>query len=258
MLLSWWKGRRRRKLLARAVPAGWQELLETSPFFPSLSKPEQVRLRDLARIFIAEKDWEGCRGLEITDEIKVTIAGQACVLVLGLDIDLFRRVQTILVYPKGFRVPRQQVSGAEVLLEEETDLLGEAHYRGPVILSWEEIMEDVQYPQEGRNLVLHEFAHQLDMLNGQIDGTPPLADAELQQRWQQVMTAEYRRLGREASAGADTLLDPYGATDAGEFFAVATECFFTRPLELQERRPRLYEVLRDYFRQDPASRPHAW
>lgn len=256
MLFSWLRRRRRRKLLEQPFPADWLPYLEKNVApYRTLTEPEQARLRDLLRLFVAEKDWEGCRGLEITDEITVTIAGLACLLTLGLEgEDHYDRVQTILVYPGGYVARHWQNLGEGFYLEGDAEHLGEAHYRGPVILSWEEVLNDARHPGGGKNLVWHEFAHQLDMLDGAIDGTPPLRDAAQARRWNRVMTAEYRRLVRESDRGRATLLDDYGATNEGEFFAVVTECFFDRPAEMRDRHPKLYDLFRDYYRQDPAGR----
>ena len=255
MLFYWLRQRRRRKLLAQPFPAHWLSYLQANvALYHSLSEAEQARLRDDLRVFIAEKQWVGCRGLEITDEIRVTISALACLLLLGIEHDYFSRVLSILVYPSGFRVPHQEVIGDYAVLEGESGHLGEAHYRGPVILSWDEVLHDGRHPGAGRNLVIHEFAHQLDMLDGEIDGTPPLRSRKDYRRWHKVMTAEYNELIAEAEQGRPTLLDNYGTTNVGEFFAVATECFFDRPVELTNEHPRLYALLRDYFGQDPASR----
>jgi Mlc titration factor MtfA (ptsG expression regulator) len=255
MLLAWFRRRRRRKLLAEPFPADWIGYLEANvPYCHSLSQPEQAKLRDDLRVFLAEKTWEGCAGLEVTDEMKVTVSALACLLVLGMREVYYDRVQSILMYPAGYVAPERQVLGDNVVLEGKGERLGEAHYRGPVLLAWAEIEDDIRHPGHGRNLVFHEFAHQLDMMNGAIDGTPLLADERQARRWETVMTAEYDRLLRAVERGRETLLDDYGVKDEGEFFAVATECFFDRPVEMRQVHPRLYEVLRDYYRQDPAGR----
>jgi Mlc titration factor MtfA (ptsG expression regulator) len=255
MLLTWLRRRRRRKLLATPFPADWLTYLQQNvPYYARLSEDLQARLRDDLRVFIAEKTWEGCGGLEVTDEMKVTVAGLACLLLLGREHDYFRRVQSILLYPKGYRIPDHSILAGDVVLEGEAEVLGQAVRRGPVILSWAELSDDVRHPGRGKNLVLHEFTHQLDMLDGALDGTPLLEGPEQARRWQQVMTAEYHRLIDEAEQGLPTLLDEYGTTSEGEFFAVATECFFGRPAALRRRHRRLYELLRDFYRQDPAAR----
>jgi Mlc titration factor MtfA (ptsG expression regulator) len=252
MLLSWLKSRRRRRLLAEAFPAEWSEILARIAHYRLLSPPEQTRLRELTRIFIAEKDFEGCNGLTITDEIRVTIAGLASLLALGWRDYVFDNVWTVLVYPEAYVAQEQRAIG-DVVLEQESDRLGEAHYRGPLILSWAEVIWDAGQVGQGSNLVLHEFAHQLDMLNGAADGVP-LLPKPLRDRWQQVMAAEYKRLCRAADRGRETLIDPYGTTDPAEFFAVVTECFFDAPGVMQDRHPVLYDLMREYYQQDPARR----
>jgi Mlc titration factor MtfA (ptsG expression regulator) len=255
MLFTWLKRRRRRKLLAEPFPAAWLEHLETNiAHYRLLTEAEQARLRDRLRVFIGEKEWEGCGGLAMTDEVKVTVAAQACLLVLGLEEHYFDRVVSILVYPRQVLIPRAAPLGSDVALVGEEAVEGVAHYRGPVVLSWEEVLREARDPGEGRNLVFHEFAHQLDMEDGEVNGTPLLRDRELDRRWQEVMTAEYDRLCDDTDDGLPTLLDPYGATNPGEFFAVATECFFTRPAQMRRRHRALYGLFRDYFRQDPAAR----
>src|SRR5262249_53756534 len=254
MLFSWLKGRRRRKPLARPSPGDWLGHLERNVApYRFLGPAEQAKLRDDLRVFIAEKNWEGCGGLRLTDEIKVTVAAHACLLVLGREHDYFARVKSVLVYPAGYAVPG--VPDRYGLVHEDGSWrLGEAHYRGPVVLSWDDTLSDARHPRRGRNLVYHEFAHQLDMLNGAGDGTPLLEGPEQLRRWRGVMTAEHRRLVEAVEYGEATLLDPYGATNPAEFFAVATECFFDRPAALRRHHPELYDVLRDYYRQDPAAR----
>jgi Mlc titration factor MtfA (ptsG expression regulator) len=254
MFFSLLKHLRRDRLLAQPFPTEWFGYLDRNVVhYRHLSLDEQAKLRDDLRVFIAEKNWEGCRGLQLTDEIKVTIAAYASLLVLALEPDSLGRVQSILVYPDTFRVPDAR-DRFGLVHEEGDSRSGEAWYRGPVILSWADALHDARHPRQGRSLPLHEFAHQLDMLTGAADGMPPLEGVEPQRRWQEVMTVEYQRLGDAVEHGEATLLDPYGATHPAEFFAVASECFFVRPLALERRHPALYEVLRDYFRQDPAAR----
>ena len=208
---------------------------------------------DDLRVFIAEKNWEGCGGLVMTDEIKVTIAAHVAIMLLGLEHNYFPAVLSILVYPAAFQVPRRQMVG-NVEVDEASGLLGEAWYRGPVIFSWKEVRREGRRPHSGRNVVWHEFAHQLDMLDRSTDGTPPLANLEQRKRWQAVMTAEFDQLTSDARAGRPTLLDEYGATNEAEFFAVATECFFDLPGPLHDEHPELYSLLSEYYRQDPAQR----
>lgn len=255
MLFSWLRRRRRARILAQPFPTGWLAYLRKNVrHYQFLSEAEQAKLRDDLRLFVAEKRWEGCGGLEMTDEIKVTIAAQACLLVLGLEHSCFDRVQSILVYPYGYRAPAPDLPPLGAIVDENHARLGEAHYRGPVVLSWAEVVHDSRHPSYGKNLVVHEFAHQLDMLDGAINGTPPLRGPEQAERWKDVMSREYAALKAASAQGRATLLDDYGAKNEAEFFAVATECFFDRPVELARFHPRLYELLRDYFHQDPAGR----
>ena len=256
MLFSWLRNRRRRNILAEPFPEAWTTILqEQVGHYALLADSDQKKLRDAVQIIIAEKDWEGCRGLELTDEIRVTISALAAILILGLDNFYFDNVATILVYPNEYIVKEEHALAGGATVEEESDRLGEAHYRGPVILSWKEIQANALEPGYGQNLVFHEFAHQLDMLNGAFDGTPNLQSDELAARWAKIMDKEYRRLQQAERRHRETLLDPYGATDPAEFFAVATECFFDVPRAMQREYPPLYILFRDYYRQDPAMWP---
>jgi Mlc titration factor MtfA (ptsG expression regulator) len=257
MLFSWLRNRRRRRLLAEPFPPAWLAYLQRNvAHYRFLSAAEQKKLRDDLRVFSAEKNWEGCGGLRITDEIKVTIAAEACLLVVGMEHNYYDRVLSILVYPAGYRVPMDRPGRTGIIDERGEGRLGEAWYRGPVVLAWDHVRYDGRHPHRGKNLVFHEFAHQLDMLDGVINGTPPLRDREQARRWKEVMTAEFTRLVEASQRGQGTLLDPYGTTDEGEFFAVATECFFDNPVALRQQHPRLYDLLREYYHQDPAARVH--
>ncbi len=182
----------------------------------------------------------------------MTIAALASLLVLGWRDAYFDNIHTILVYPEAYVAPEERVIGG-VVLENQSDRLGEAHYRGPLILAWAEVLWDAGQTGQGTNLVFHEFAHQLDMLNGAADGVPVLPVA-LQDRWQHVMAREYRRLCQAAAQGRPTLIDPYGTTAPAEFFAVVTECFFDAPAALREQHPDLYDLFRAYYQQDPYRR----
>lgn len=254
MFFTWLKRRRRLRLAGAPLPDSWQRVLaDNVRHYGYLSESERDRLHEHVKIFVAEKNWEGCGGLAMTDEIKVTIAGQAAIMLLAFDVGALDHVLSILVYPTAYIAPGRQNVGSMVLVGED-HRLGEAWQRGPVILSWADVLEDGRNPGHGNNLVWHELAHQLDMLDHDVDGIPPLPTREAYRRWRQVMTAEFERLAAHAARGRPTLLDEYGATDPAEFFAVATECFFDRPQELHERHSRLYDVLRQFYRQDPAQR----
>jgi Mlc titration factor MtfA (ptsG expression regulator) len=255
VFFSWLKRRRRRAILKRPVPPEWSEFLARHvPHCAVLTAAERSKLDDDVRLLVAEKRWEGCGGLALTDEIQVGIAGQACLLTLGLDIDLYIAVSSILVYPAGYVAPEQEPVSDFVALHGEVERLGEAHHRGPVIVSWRDAREAGRHADNGLNVVIHEFAHQIDMRLGAADGVPPLGDRTLARRWQQVMSREFERLVRAADRGRVTLLDHYGAENEAEFFAVITECFFIQPLQLQREHRELYDLLTEFYRQDPAAR----
>ena len=246
--------------MARPFPPPWRAYLAANvPHYRRLSADEQHQLERLVQVFLAEKNFEGCAGLTLTDEMRVTVAGQACLLLLGLARhDYFGRVLSVLLYPAGYvapiREPLADGAFADVYLHGEEDRLGEASPDGAVVLAWDQVLADSQRLGGGQNLVWHEFAHQLDMQNTHADGVPPLDDPALAARWQAVMTQEYRALVRANRQNRATLLDPYGTQDEAEFFAVATECFFDQPVEMAAEHPQLYDVLRAYFGQDPARR----
>lgn len=257
MIFDWLDERRRRRILSTPFPEAWRRVLERNmAHYGCLDEGEQQRLRELVQVFVAEKEWEGCGGLALTDEMRVTIAGQACLLILNLHHSLYAKVETILVYPSAF-VPRRAQSSIFALPELERPMLpslGEAHQRGPVILTWDAVRRGGRHPEVGHNVVYHEFAHKLDMLDGAVDGTPPLSSAAEYEHWERVCKAEYQRLRELSAAGREGVLDPYGSTDEGEFFAVVTEAFFDQPLGLAAEHPALYEVLAAFYRQDPAAR----
>ncbi len=230
------------------MPAGWADLLdEHFEHWRWLTADEKRRVGRIARVIVEEKYWEGCNGLDITEQMQVIIAAQAALLLLGVKHNYYSNVSTILIYPAGY-VSSSRRDGA--IVSEGNAVLGEAHFRGPVILSWRDAIHGAR-SSEGRNLVFHEFAHQLDMMDGIVDGTPILRDREHVQRWIEVMTEHFDELREGHTRG---VIDPYGATNPAEFFAVTTEAFFERPALLQDRLPELYDVLRDYFGQDTAAR----
>jgi hypothetical protein len=253
-----WLGRWRQKsAAAQPFPDAWRELLRRNMrHFSYLDDEEARQLCELVQLFIADKHWEGCGGLELTDEIRVTIAGQACLLVLGLPHELYANVQTILVYPSAVKPKRTEGSifAPPSIVPDPEWLSGEAHRHGPVILSWDAVRRGGRHPELGPNVVYHEFAHALDMLDGAVDGVPPLASREQHERWVSVCEREYEALRAAFDAGRETFLDPYGLSDEGEFFAVVTEAFFDEPLHLRAEHPALYGVLSEFYRQDPAAR----
>lgn len=256
MIFNWLRERRRKKILETPFPDHWNVLIRDNVMHDrQLTFEQRKKLRRMVRIFIAEKNWEGCGGLTLTDEIKVTIAAQACLLVVGMHDDLFfDHVLSILVYPTGYVAPGTHVSRDGLVLESGQPRLGEAWWRGPVILSWADAQAGGRKETPGHNLVLHEFAHQLDMMNGRItDGTPPLKTKEQYDRWLSVLGPEFESHVKKCRHGGHGFIDCYGAANPAEFFAIITETFFERPIVLQHHHHEMYSVLRDYYCLDPAT-----
>jgi Mlc titration factor MtfA (ptsG expression regulator)/Flp pilus assembly protein TadD len=250
MIFSWFTNRRRQSLASEPFPAEWAEWLRANVrYYLRLDASKQALVQSFVRIFSAEKKWYGGEGLEVTDEMKVTVAGQAALLTLGLDEPYyFDRMQSIVLYPAAFRHATREYRsffGRRVLI-------GQAWYHSPIVLSWRDVLKCGRNEGNGANVVLHEFAHHLDGLDGDVNGVPALVGDERQQ-WHRVAEAEYRRLVGNARRGEATLLSYYGATSFVEFFAVATECLFEQPRAMSRRHAELYALLREFYRQDPAA-----
>jgi MtfA peptidase len=246
-----------RGLLSRRrdpLPESWEAVTARAlDHWRYLDDDERARLRDLMAWLLGRKRWEAAQGFGLTDEMRVVIAAQASLLILGLDVDCYRDVTSIIVHPTTMMSRQVRPGPARgVYTDDPFPIIGEAHdRRGPVLIAWDAARADARHPHRGRNVVIHEFAHKLDMLDNIINGTPPLPDREARQRWIDVCTREYRLL--RAGEGGH-LVDLYAATNPGEFFAVVSETFFSLPAELAEEKPDLYAVLSEYFRQDPAAR----
>lgn len=247
-------GRPRVRLPAEPVPAAWPEIVARNvPLAAQLPPSDRERLLKLAQVFLAERPMEGV-GLELTDEIRVTIAVQACLLILGLEYPRFPTLRRVLVYPGVFRPRRLETPRFGEIHREPGATLGEAWTSGIVILSWESALGGSRDPGDGENVVLHEFAHVLDGEDGAMDGVPVLEWASQYRAWRRVMAAAYELEIRELEEGNEPPVHAYGASGPAEFFAVATEAFFEQPLVLRERLPELYRELRTFYRQDPAGR----
>lgn len=229
----------------------WRQLLEHNFVHWNLLTSEELeRMELLVAKFFHQTRWEAANGFELTDGIKVLISAQASVLLLGLEIDEYPQLTSVIVHPSTVRLHGEYSAGAGIRASGTQSLLGQAHYQGPVVLSWNAAQRGARFPGGGMNVVYHEFAHQLDMLDGVTDGTPPLGDEAARDRWVEVCTAAYDTVRAEGSP----VLRPYAGTNPAEFFAVATEVFFNRPLEVREFEPALYGELRSFYRQDPAAR----
>jgi MtfA peptidase len=255
VLFGFWKRRRRERLRATPFPADWVTILEENcPFYRQLSKLDRAELHGHIQVFLAEKHFEGCAGLVLDDAIRVTIAAQACLLLLHRETDDYRRLITILVYPSAYVARGIEPLQGGFVLEGEQARLGEAWRDGVVILSWDDVRTGAADIHDGHNVVLHEFAHQLDHEDGVADGAPVLERRSQYVTWARVLGAEYEQLRRASRRGRKSVLDSYGATNPAEFFAVATECFFEKPAQMKKKHPELYDELSAYYHQDPASR----
>jgi Mlc titration factor MtfA (ptsG expression regulator) len=246
------KWRQRRKLERGPFPEAWRELIGANlTHWGVLDAEERGRLEDTVFALMLYKNWEAAHGFVLTDEIRVTIAAHAALLTLGFDEDDYGNVETIIVHPTTMQFDEERLGPAGTRTRTPEGLLGRSyHRRGPVLIAWDTARFDARHPERGHNVVFHEFAHKLDLLDDAADGIPPLATSEERERWSSVVADEYERLRREP----DPLLDDYATTDPAEFFAVVTDVFFDRPLALEADKPALYGVLRDFYRQDPAAR----
>jgi Mlc titration factor MtfA (ptsG expression regulator) len=253
MIFGFLKQRRRRRLQAKPFPEDWLGTIRRNvTFFHRLPARDQAELLGHVQIFLAEKRFEGCDGLEITDEIRVTIAAQACLLLLHRKTDYFPRLLTILVYPSTYVAEERRHLHGYVWQEGKMPRLGETgRWLGALVLAWDAVKSGAAHPSDGTNVVLHEFAHQLDYENHAEDGAPALQTRDQRLSWQEVMQSEFASLRTADETGMPTLLDTYGASNPAEFFAVSVEAFFERPFALRARHPKLYTELRNYFQQDP-------
>ena len=242
--MGWLTDWRRRRVLEkhRVDEALWQALLKKMPFIPDSEK-----LKSLMLLFLAEKEFAGAHGIEVTDAMRVAIAAQACLPILELGLDWYRGWHGVVVYPGDFRVHRREVDEHGVMHEWEDELAGEAMPGGPVVLSWDAAAHD-----PAMNVVIHEFTHKLDMLNGAADGLPPLHPGMDLRAWTAAFEAAYQGFCDALERGRDTWLDPYAAEHPSEFFAVVSEAFFTDAAETRRRYPDVYEQLALFYRQDPA------
>mgnify|MGYP003482698820 CR=1 FL=1 len=243
--------RLKRALAQPLAPAHVAILRANIPVYRHMPPALQQQLHKLVRQFLYQKTFVGCAGQDINDEVRVTIAGQACMLLLNRPSRVYPDLDTVLVYPTAFLVPRKQVDEAGVVTEARQDLLGESWGDGRVVLSWDHVLHGARHWAEGQNVVLHEFAHQLDSESGSNNGAPWLGDRASYQRWSEVLSRDFNHLRADAMYRQPSVLDHYGASSPAEFFAVATEAFFARPWEMAERHPELFEEFHKYYRVDP-------
>src|SRR5216117_3637823 len=239
------------------IPDTWHAIVEQNVALArGLTSDERERLLRLVQVFLTDKHFEGCGGLTLTEEMKVTIAAEACLLLLHLEGPCYPSLRTVLVYPHGFVPKVARSPGTGEVAPPPVRLMGESWRDGVVVISWDDTVRGARNPADGENVVLHEFAHQLDAEDGVTDGVPMLAPGALR-TWGRVLSAEYERLRQDAAHDRPSALDSYGASNRAEFFAVATETFFEKPDQLEREHPELYGQLHQFYRQDPARRAPA-
>lgn len=251
---SWRVERHRKRITVQAFPRLWREILKRRmPYFRSLPTDLQLQLKKHIQVFINEKQFVGCDGIEIDDDIRVTIAAQACLLLLNRHTDFYPNLKQILVYPSVFIVKNQEHRDGGVVTERQRFLSGESWQQGKVILSWQTTQADAATPGDGSNVVLHEFAHQLDQEAGDANGAPLLSRTSDYSTWSEVLSQEYDTLRRNAQQNIPSIFSYYGATSPAEFFAVITEVFFERPEDFYQQHKSLYKELSLFFNLDPVN-----
>ncbi len=242
-------------LIRHAIPHDlWEEATEQVTVFGGLSAVEKAHLRELATLFLYEKHFSGAQGVEVTPDMRVLVASQACLLILTLGMEYFDGWREVVIYPGAFRVSRDQMDEQGIVHHEDRALSGESWSRGPVILSWDDIQQERLGNHPGRNVILHEFSHKLDMLNGKANGMPPLHSGMDRHQWTLAFSEAYRQLQNSLEHHHRPCINPYAATNPAEFFAVVCEYFFSAPEILEQNCPDVYRQLRLYYRQDPLFR----
>ncbi|MBW8042625.1 MAG: zinc-dependent peptidase [Planctomycetes bacterium] len=243
---------RHKRLLAAPFPEDWKQFIRKNvPLYNRLPDPLTDQLHGLVNVFINQANFEGCGGLQMTDEIRVTIAAQACMLLLNRKALYFRKLRTVLVYPHTY-VAKTVSSNGTVTIKGQSVRLGESWQNGPVVLAWDSVTGGTLNITDARNVVLHEFAHQLDQEDGSADGAPILERRSRYTTWARVLSTEYEFLQKKKRKHRRTVLNKYGATNPAEFFAVATETFFEKSRQMEKRHPELYDELKNYYKLDPA------
>lgn len=250
----WLLERKRAKLRAQPFPAAWRKILKRRVPYVRLLPPDlQQQLKRHIQVFLAEKSFIGCTGQPITDEVRVTIAAHACLLILNRPCGYYPNLRQVLVYPDSFVVERDHVDAAGVAHRARQVLAGESWSQGQVILSWQDTLAGAAVVDDGQNVAIHEFAHQLDQETGSANGAPPLARRAQMNRWSSVLGEEFAALQTCARRGEASLFSHYGATDPGEFFAVISEVFFEQPTPMAQDHPALYRELSQFYQLDPLS-----
>ncbi len=243
-----------RQLMNRPPPESWIGILDKNlPMLSRLSMEQKRRLFGMMQLFIADIKFEGCGGLEITEEIKVTVAAQACLLLIGHETRVYPKLKSVLLYPHTYQSGRKGMFGGD---NGQGARLGESWSVGVVVLAWDSVLGGAKNIADGNNVTLHEFAHQLDQEDGRADGAPVLSERSAYVDWARIFQQEYKTLVEKTRRGRKSTMDRYGATNPAEFFAVATETFFEQPRQLKKKHPELYEELQSYYQLDPSEWSH--
>ena len=247
-----WRERQRNTIKSLPFKKQWRNIIQQRmPYFRQMPADLQLQLKQHIQVFLAEKKFVGCNGVKITEEIKFTVAAQACLLLLNRKTDYYPKLKTILVYPSAFIKNHQSLQSGGVLSSQRTALAGESWGFGKVVLSWQDTIDGAHIPNDGHNVVIHEFAHQLDQEDGSANGAPILGKGQNYKDWSEVFSSQYDKLRKQASTGIPSLFDYYGATNPAEFFAVASEVFFEQAHSFHHSYPKLYEQLKLYYKVDP-------
>ena len=241
----------RRILRSYPIPMElWEPVKDSCSVLQGLSAVEFAHLRELVTMFLYKKRFTGVNGLQVTPEIMLNIAAQACLPILKLDLEYYSGWIEIILYPNAFRIARDKTDSDGIVHHEESTLRGESWSRGPIVLSWGDIEQDLKRIYPGRNIVIHEFAHKLDLLNGSANGMPPLHSNMLHSLWTETLQSAFEKINQQVKEGVVTHIDPYAATEPGEFFAVVSEYFFAAPNLLFQQCPDVYQQLKLFYRQD--------
>jgi Mlc titration factor MtfA (ptsG expression regulator) len=248
----YWREYQREKIRSQPFKKSWRKIIQQRmPYFGQKPTDLQLKLKRHIQVFLAEKNFVGCNGVQITDEIRITIAAQACLLLLNRKTNFYPKLQTILVYPSAFIKEQQNVGIDGLRYQQSVALAGESWDFGKVVLSWQDTLAGAKIPDDGRNVVIHEFAHQLDQENGKANGAPILYQGQNYKAWSDAFSLQFEKLQRQAQTGAPSLFDYYGATNPAEFFAVTSEVFFEQANQFNAKYPVLYQQLKNYYHVDP-------
>lgn len=244
----YWLQWKRNRIRSKPLPEEWLATVQSIlPMYEKLTVEQQRHLQGCIQVLIAEKQFIGCNGLTVTIEMKVVIVAIASLLLFHDPQHYFPKLRSILIYPTAYRVKQKVSAGGGVIQERQEVRLGESWSRDQLVLSWQQVQYDSHHWEDGRNVVLHEFAHQLDQADSKAQGVPILRKKEDYAAWAQVMTREYQRLCQDVERGQKTVLNRYGAMNPAEFFAVATETFFEKPNQMLKKHPQLYHQLATYY-----------